>query len=63
MKNNREMEGSKYKKRNKEKEEKNQGKGMWHVGKWEEVSSFFSKVRFRVIHKKRKTEERGDILE
>ena len=27
-------------KRNKEKEEKNQGKGMWHVGKREEVSSF-----------------------
>ena len=28
-------------KRNKEKEEKkNQGKGMWHVGKREEASSF-----------------------
>ena len=48
MRNNREMEGPKYKKkwrdlnikRNKEKEEKNQGKGMWHVGKSEEVSSF-----------------------
>ena len=39
MRNNREMEGPKYKK-NKEKEEKNQGKGMWHVGKREEVSSF-----------------------
>ena len=37
MKNNREMERPKYK-RNKEK--KNQGEGMWHVGKREEVSSF-----------------------
>ena len=46
-------------KRNKE---KNQGKGMWHVGKREEASSFL-KIRFRVIRKKRKTEERGDILE
>ena len=36
MKNNREMEGLKYK-RNKE---KNQGEDMWHVGKREEVSSF-----------------------
>ena len=36
MKNNKEMEGPKYK-RNKE---KNQGEDMWHVGKREEVSSF-----------------------
>ena len=36
MKNNREMEGPKYK-RNKE---KNQGESMWHAGKREEVSSF-----------------------
>ena len=39
MKNNREMEGPKYKK-NKKKKKKNQGKGMWHAGKREEVSSF-----------------------
>ena len=38
MKNNREIEGPKYK-RNKE---KNQGEGMWHVGKMEEVSSFLN---------------------
>ena len=37
MKNNREMEGPKYKK---EIKKKNQGEGMWHVGKREEVSSF-----------------------
>ena len=37
MKNNREMEGLKYK-RNKEK--KNQGEGMWHVEKRDEVFSF-----------------------
>ena len=37
MKNNRDIEGPKYKKRNKE---TNQGMGMWHVGKREEVSSF-----------------------
>ena len=37
MKNNREMEGPKYKIN---KEKKNQGEGMWHVGKSEEVSSF-----------------------
>ena len=36
MKNNREMKGPKYK-RNKGK--KNQGEGMWYVGKREEVSS------------------------
>ena len=54
MKNNREIEGPKYKK---EIKKKNQGKDMWHVGKWEEVSSFF-KIRLRVIHKKRE-----DILE
>ena len=36
MKNNREIEGPKYKKKLK----KNQGKGMWHVGNREEVSSF-----------------------
>ena len=36
MKNNREIERPKYKKN----KEKNQGKDMWHVGKWEEVSSF-----------------------
>ena len=35
MKNNREMKGPKYKKN-----KKNQGKGMWHVGKREEASSF-----------------------
>ena len=40
MKNNREMEGPKYKKQIKKKKKKNQGKGLWHVGKWEEVSSF-----------------------
>ena len=39
MKNNREMEGPKYK-RNKEKEKKNQGNDMWHVGKREEAFSF-----------------------
>ena len=38
MKNNREIEGPKYK--NKGNKEKNQGMGMWHVGKREEVSSF-----------------------
>ena len=38
MKNNREIEGPKYKKEIKEK--KNQGKGMWHVGKREEASFF-----------------------
>ena len=37
MKNDREIEGPKYK-RNKGK--KNQGEDMWHVGKREEVSSF-----------------------
>ena len=36
MKNNREMEGPKYKKN----KGKNQGEGMGHVGKKEEVSSF-----------------------
>ena len=36
MKNNKEMEGPKYKRN----EEKNQGEDMWHVGKREEVSSF-----------------------
>ena len=35
MRNNREMEGPKYKKK-----KKNQRKGMWHIGKREEVSSF-----------------------
>ena len=35
MKNNREMKGPKYKRNRK----KNQGEGMWYVGKREEVSS------------------------
>ena len=35
MKNNREMEGPKYKKK-----KKNQGKDVWHIGKREEASSF-----------------------
>ena len=38
MKNNTEIEGPKYKK--KEIKKKNQGMGMWHVGKKEEVFSF-----------------------
>ena len=40
MRNNREMEGPKYKKKQRKRRKKNQGKGMWHVGKREEVSSF-----------------------
>ena len=60
MKNNREIEGPKYKKRNKEK--KNQGMGMWACRK-EGGSFLIFKVRLRVIHKKRKTEKIEDILE
>ena len=37
MKNNREIEGPKYKKKEKK---KNQGNDVWHVGKREEASSF-----------------------
>ena len=40
MRNNREIEGPKNKKEIKKIKKKNQGDGMWHVGKWEEVSSF-----------------------
>ena len=42
MRNNREIEGpkNKNKKEIKKKKKKNQGKGMWHIRKWEEVSSF-----------------------
>ena len=41
MKNNREIEGPKYKKKKEiRNKETNQGMGMWHVGKREEVSSF-----------------------
>ena len=31
---------------------------MWHIGKREEASAFFFKIRLRVIHKKRKIEKR-----
>ena len=60
MKNNREIEGPKYKKKkNKEKKSRN-----GHVACRKEGGSFLLfKVQLRVIHKKRKTEKRGDILE
>ena len=49
-------------KRNKEKEKKKiQGKDVWHVGKREEASSFFFKVRLRVIHEKKKNREKEEL--
>ena len=39
MKNNREMEGPKYKKKERKRRKINKGKGMWHVGKSGEASS------------------------
>ena len=59
MKNNREIEGPKYKKKKKKKKSR-----IGHVACRKEGGSFLLfKVRLRVIHKKRKTEKRGDILE
>ena len=61
MKNNGEMEGPKYKKKNKEKEKKkNSRKGRVACRK-EGGSFLLFKVRLRVIHKKRKNREKGEL--
>ena len=57
MKNNREIEGPKYKKKKKKKSRNG------HVAGRKEGGSFLLFVQLRVIHKKRKKDKRGDILE
>ena len=60
MKNNREMEGPKYKKKQRKIRKKKSRKG--HVTCRKEGGSFLLfKVRLRVIHKKRKNRENGEL--
>ena len=57
MRNNREMEGPKYKKKERKRRKKKSRKG--HVACRKERESFLLfKIRLRVIHKKRKIEKR-----